>query len=76
MADISEAELTTIENALESIIQALAADESPAASQLKQTAVEAQQIVSGKLDNGGEGSADATTTDENLSKSMQMPSMH
>ena len=52
MVDVSDSELTTIENALESVIQALAADESPEATDLKQTCLDAQQIVSGKLDKG------------------------
>ena len=52
MADISDTELTTIENALETVIQALAEDESQQATDLKQMCLDAQQIVSGKLDKG------------------------
>lgn len=50
MAEISDAELTTIENALVTIREALNQDNSPEAATVKQMIVEAEQIVSGKLD--------------------------
>ncbi len=49
MPDATENEWTIIENAFEKVIQALAEDNSPAASELKQTCLEAQQIASAKL---------------------------
>jgi hypothetical protein len=50
MAEFNDAEMMTIENAFESVIQGLANNDSPEATQLKQMCVEAQQIVTAKID--------------------------
>jgi hypothetical protein len=52
MVDISESELTLIENAFEKMRDALSQDESPEATDIKQSILEAEQIVSGLLDKG------------------------
>jgi hypothetical protein len=50
MVDISESELTLIENAFVKMRDALAEDESPEATDIKQSILEAEQIVSGLID--------------------------
>jgi rhamnogalacturonyl hydrolase YesR len=60
MAEVNDAELTTIENAFEAIIQALSDNDTPEAVQLKQMCVEAQQIVTAKIDQAAPGAGDAT----------------
>jgi rhamnogalacturonyl hydrolase YesR len=60
MAEVNDAELTTIENAFEAIIQALSDNDTPEAVQLKQMCVEAQQIVTAKIDQAVPGASDAT----------------
>jgi hypothetical protein len=52
MVDISESELTLIENAFERVLDALSQDESPEATDIKESILEAQQIVSGLIDKG------------------------
>jgi hypothetical protein len=50
MVDISESELTLIENAFVRVREALGEDESPEAMQIKEAIIEAEQIVSGLID--------------------------
>jgi hypothetical protein len=50
MVDISESELTLIENAFEMMRDALSEDESPESTNIKTTILEAEQIVSGLID--------------------------
>ena len=50
MTDASDAEWTTIENVLVKTREALADDDSPEATALKEQILEAEQIVSSKLD--------------------------
>jgi hypothetical protein len=50
MVDISVSELTIVENFITKVTDALAEDESPEATQIKEAGVEAGQIVSGLLD--------------------------
>ena len=68
MAEISEAELTIIENALVTVRQAIEEDQSPAAMEVKKQILEAEQVISGKLDQGGNTGtgpgADTTTPPE------------
>lgn len=54
MAEISDSELTIIENALVTVTEAISEDASPQAEEIKKMIVEAQQIVSGKLDSGND----------------------
>jgi hypothetical protein len=60
MAEVNDSELTTVENALEMVIQALSDNESPEAMQLKQTCVEAQQIITAKIENAAPGASEST----------------
>jgi len=57
MAEYTDAESTTIENCLVTIREALSQDQSPQAQELMQMIVEAEQIVSAKLDNTNQDSA-------------------
>jgi hypothetical protein len=50
MVDISVSELTIVENFITKVTDALAEDESPEATQIKEAGLEAGQIVSGLLD--------------------------
>jgi hypothetical protein len=67
VAEISDAELTTIENTLVTIRDALSQDNSPEAASVKQMIVEAEQIISGKLDAGG-GTGAPQGTNQSLSQ--------
>jgi hypothetical protein len=69
VAEISDAELTTVENALVTIRQALEQDNSPQAQQVKQMIVEAEQIVSGKLDQNKMDTGAPQGTQQSLTQS-------
>ena len=58
MPDISEAELTLMENTIVKTREALSEDDSPEATQLKQDLLEIEQICSSKLDQTSSGSGD------------------
>jgi hypothetical protein len=60
MPEITTEELTIIENVLVTMREAIADDQSPEAQQMKQQIVEAEQIVSSKI----EGSASQMSTQE------------
>ena len=53
MANITDSELTTIQNAVVSTRQALEPDNSRQAQELKKILIEAEQILSGKLTGSG-----------------------
>jgi hypothetical protein len=55
MTDISDSELTTIQNALLYVREALAADQSAEGTNVKKQILEAEQIVTAKLDKGKSG---------------------
>ena len=62
MPEVSESELTIIENALVTIREAINEDNSPQAAEIKKIVMEAEQIVSGKLDEGGNDASPGATS--------------
>jgi hypothetical protein len=55
MTDISDSELVTIQNALLYVREALEADQSAEGTNVKKQIIEAEQIVTAKLDKGKSG---------------------
>jgi hypothetical protein len=53
MTNVTDSELTTIQNAVVTTRQALEPDDSPQAQELKKMLIECEQILSGKLTGSG-----------------------
>jgi len=66
MAEITDAELTTVENALVTVREGLQNDGSPQTQKVMQMIVEAEQIISAKLDQGGDTAGAPTGTGNDM----------